>query len=635
MSKINILSPFVADLIAAGEVVERAASVIKELIENSVDAGSQNITAEIKDGGASYIRVTDDGCGMSAEDAGVAFFRHATSKLSDENGLAAIGTLGFRGEALAAIGSVSDSTMLTREKTSGIGTKLSLLGGEITELSEHGCPVGTTIIIKSLFYNTPARLKFMKSDRAESAACLKAAMQQALGHPHISFRFIRDGREEFFTPGDGKPLSAIYSLLGREIVSELIPVISDDGNIKATGYISSPPHGRGNRTNQFFFCNGRYIRSQLLTAAVEQAYKNTLSKGRYPSCVIYLEIAANAVDVNVHPAKTEVRFSDERRVFDAVYYAALGALEGKNITPAKHENADNKPADGAIASEIKGEKSPYMPAAKPSGSSDNALPWGSFFEADKKSNMPEKEEKSGISFLRSPIAEFEPLKSEINADDNKENATDMPALNESLFSGEGVATDNLAAEPDFVPVIIGEAFNLYCFVQAGNELLLIDKHAAHERIIFDRLINEKEKPGSQTLLEPVIIKADAKMLESIEKDEDIYKDLGFDAAVFGFDRVIIRAVPFGLDAAEAGETLEELSSALSNPQTAADEKRDEALKTVACKAAIKAGQHSAGEEILELAKAVLAGKVKYCPHGRPVSYSFSKKDLEKLFLRSL
>ena len=327
MPKINILSPFVADLIAAGEVVERPASAVKELMENSVDAGARNITVEIRGGGAEYIRVTDDGCGMSPEDAGIAFLRHATSKLRDERGLEAIGTLGFRGEALAAIGSVSHVELLTRERGAGSGTRLLLDGGDITDMHEAGCPEGTSITIRGLFYNTPARLKFLKSNRAEGTACVQAALRCALGRPEVSIRCIRDGAEEFFTPGDGRAESAVYSLLGRELASAMLPARSEEGPVEVLGFAGSPAAGRGSRSAQFFFCNGRYIKSQLLQAAVEQAYRGTLLTGRYPACVIYLKLSAAAVDVNVHPAKTEVKFSDERRVFDAVHYAVLGALE--------------------------------------------------------------------------------------------------------------------------------------------------------------------------------------------------------------------------------------------------------------------------------------------------------------------
>ena len=347
MSVINILSPHVADMIAAGEVVERPASVVKELCENALDAGAKNITVEIRGGGATMIRVTDDGCGMSPEDAGVAFLRHATSKLRDEHGLEAIATMGFRGEALAAISAVSKVRLVTRERGADAGTLVTLEAGEITDMQPFGCPEGTTMEVRELFYNTPARQKFMKSDRAEASACQTAALRCALAHPEVSFRFLRDGEEQFFSPGDGREDSCIYSLLGRAVATDMLKCAGDNDGVRVSGYVSSPAAGRGNRSAQYFFCNGRAIRSQLLQAALEQAYRNTLLTGRYPSCVLYLTLSYGSVDVNVHPAKTEVKFSEERKVFDAVYYAVLSALTGEERTrpPAAELPADLKPKE--------------------------------------------------------------------------------------------------------------------------------------------------------------------------------------------------------------------------------------------------------------------------------------------------
>ena len=332
MSEINILSPHVADMIAAGEVVERPASVIKELMENAFDAGAHSVTVEIRDGGATYIRVQDDGKGMAPEDAGVAFLRHATSKLHDEHGLEAIGTMGFRGEALAAISAVSEVELLTRQRGAPAGTRVTLTAGDIQDMGETGCPEGTVMLVRSVFFNTPARLKFLKSDRAEASACVQTALRCALGRPEVSVRFLRDGKEEFFSPGDGKEASCVYALLGRDTAKDLLPISLRDEDMSVSGFVSSPSAGRGNRGAQFFFCNGRYIRSALLQSAVEQAYKNTLLTGRFPACVVYLKLSNAAVDVNVHPAKTEVKFSQEKRVFDLVYHAALAALTQEDRT---------------------------------------------------------------------------------------------------------------------------------------------------------------------------------------------------------------------------------------------------------------------------------------------------------------
>ena len=332
MPKIKVLPKEIAELIAAGEVVERPASVIKELMENAIDAGSKTITVEIQNGGMTFIRVTDDGCGMQPEDAGVAFLRHATSKLHDERGLESISTMGFRGEALAAISAVSKIELRTRFQGSDAGTRVTLEAGDIQDMGPCGCPEGTTMIVRDIFYNTPARLKFLKSDRSEASACVTAALRCALGHPEVSVRFIRDGSEEFFSPGDGRMDSCIYSLLGRDTASTLLELKSDADGLSVEGFTSSPSAGRGNRAMQFFFCNGRYIRSALLQSAVEQAYKNTLLTGRYPACVLYLGMGYSSVDVNVHPAKTEVKFSYEKKVFDLVYHAVLLALHNENRT---------------------------------------------------------------------------------------------------------------------------------------------------------------------------------------------------------------------------------------------------------------------------------------------------------------
>ena len=368
MSVINILSPHVADLIAAGEVVERPASVIKELAENSVDAGAKNITIEISGGGRSLIRVSDDGCGMSPEDAGVAFLRHATSKLRDERGLEAIATLGFRGEALAAISSVSRIELRTRRSSDAEGVRVLLSAGDIDEMGPVGCPVGTTMSVRELFYNTPARLKFMKSDRAEASACIAAALRCALAHPEISFRMIRDGQEEFFTPGDGQSKSAVYSLLGREVAMNLLECSGEDEGVKVEGFISAPHACRGNRAMQYFFINGRPFRSLTIQAALEQAYKNNMLVGRFPACVLYITLGFGKVDVNVHPTKSEVKFSEEKKVFDCVYYAVLSTLNaaGKAKTAEISLSPGTKKSLGLSAGKSSAPSAkPVVPAPKP------------------------------------------------------------------------------------------------------------------------------------------------------------------------------------------------------------------------------------------------------------------------------
>ena len=631
MPRINILSPFVADLIAAGEVVERPASAVKELMENAVDARARNVTVELRGGGAEYIRVTDDGCGMSPEDAGIAFLRHATSKLADERGLEAIGTLGFRGEALAAIGSVSHVELLTRERGAETGTRLLLDGGEISDMREAGCPEGTSITVRGLFYNTPARLKFMKSDRAEGTACVQAALRCALARPELSVRCIRDGSEEFFTPGDGRAESAVYSLLGRELASQLLPVHSVEGPIEVSGFTGSPAAGRGSRSAQFFFCNGRFIKSQLLQAAVEQAYRGTLLTGRYPSCVIYLKLSAAAVDVNVHPAKTEVKFSDERRVFDAVHYAVLGALEQPRAPRAEEAGElEVSPAK----TEISGEPvrhdlgyNPYIVKQEQQGG-----------PARRDIQLVAEYSARGVPARQNLSAP--PAQTELNLSSAQppepDTARRMPGPEAAPARGpvEPAAGALTGSGPE--PRLIGEALELYILVQYGDELVIIDKHAAHERMIYDRLRQGGAEYMSQGLLEPQTFTLPGPASDALRAELDFVNSLGFEVEPYGERSFVLRAVPGGMAPDEAVGAVEEAAEALASsrrPDRSAA--RDEVLKTVACKAAIKAGRSSEPEELKLLARAVCRGEVRYCPHGRPVSWALGRKELDKQFKRIL
>ena len=544
MPDIQILSPHLADLIAAGEVVERPASVVKELVENAFDAGARTVTVELRGGGATYLRVTDDGCGMAPEDAGIAFLRHATSKLHDEQGLEAIGTMGFRGEALAAISAVSHITLTTRQRGAASGTHMTLDAGDIQDMYETGCPEGTTMIVRDLFFNTPARRKFLKSDRAEGAACAAAALRCALGWPDVSVRCIRDGEEVFFSPGDNKLDSCVYSLLGRDLAMSLLPCEGEADGARVHGFISSPAAGRGSRAQQYFFCNGRWIRSAALQAALEQAYRNTLLVGRFPACVLYVELSCAAVDVNVHPAKTEVKFTHERAVFDAVYYGARRARSGKS--------ACDHAGEGGCQTGARAEGRP----------------------------------------VRAGCAESSPGR------------------------------------------LIGEAMHTYILVEKGETLILIDKHAAHERINFDRLRQSPADIPSQTLLEPLPFTPDASDADVLQQYGNVLAELGFTLEPFGRNDYILRGVPAQLDAADALPALEEICAQLRHgAHMDAQSVRDEVLKTVACKAAIKAGWQTEPEELLRLADAVCAGEVKYCPHGRPVAVTLTRRELDKLFKR--
>lgn len=643
MPDIQILSPHLADLIAAGEVVERPASVVKELVENAFDAGARTVTVELRGGGATYLRVTDDGCGMTPEDAGIAFLRHATSKLHDAQGLEAIGTMGFRGEALAAISAVSHITLTTRRQGAPSGTHMTLDAGEIQDMYETGCPEGTTMIVRDLFYNTPARRKFLKTDRAEGAACAAAALRCALGRPDVSVRCIRDGEELFFSPGDNKLDSCVYSLLGRELAKTLLPCESEVDGVRVHGFISSPAAGRGSRAQQHFFCNGRWIKSAALQAALEQAYRNTLLVGRFPACVLYVELSCAAVDVNVHPAKTEVKFSHERAVFDAVYYGARAALEAEKEPVATLSKTAAKPEPAPKADPFV----PAAPKAAPAAAQHPPAPAAPTF-APARTYAPAAPAEEALSF-RSPTASAfaAPCVTPPPVFPAPARTAPQPPMPKPVVQGVQTVLEPEPAEqetpsplaravpPETPPArLIGEAMHTYILVEKGDTLILIDKHAAHERINFDRLRQNPADIPSQTLLEPLPFTPDASDAEVLQQHGDTLAELGFTLEPFGRSDYILRGVPAQIDAGDALPALEEICAQLRHgAHTDAQAVRDEVLKTVACKAAIKAGWQTEPEELLRLADAVCAGEVKYCPHGRPVAVTLTRRELDKLFKR--
>lgn len=635
MAVINILSPHVADMIAAGEVVERPASVIKELMENSFDAGAKSVTVEIKGGGAPFIRVTDDGCGMAPEDAGIAFLRHATSKLHDEKGLEAISTMGFRGEALAAISSVSKTELNTRRRGDASGTRVVLEAGDIQEMFAAGCPDGTTMIVRDLFYNTPARLKFLKSDRSEASACQLAALRCALGHPEVSIRFIKDRNEEFFTPGDGKQESCVYSLMGRDMATQMLRCAGENNGIHVTGFVSSPAYGKGNRSAQFFFCNGRFIKSQLLQAAVEQAYKNTLLTGRYPACALYIELGYGSVDVNVHPAKTEVKFSEERKVFDAVHYAVLSALAGERQTAEIKLSESTKKAVGA------------KPDFYQSMSAETFRESG--YAAPKPVQPQPAAAATAVSALRPPVSAARPvqpvqmsLRAEPAEYENSRILPEKPEKSETVpvFSQDMPVkavekpVQNVESRPIPDHKIVGEALKTYIIVEQDDKLILIDKHAAHERMIFDRLKAQEREIMAQNLLIPVTIRPNGDDMDAITENAALLYELGFEIEPFGERELIVRAVPADMDAGDVPTAIEEICEKLRRGKCPdAQSARDEILHTVACKAAIKAGWDTHPKELEAVVDVVISGQVRYCPHGRPVSVTLTRKELDKQFKR--
>lgn len=649
MPVIHVLSPHVADLIAAGEVVERPASAVKELLENAVDAGARTVVLELRAGGRDYIRVTDDGVGMAPEDAGVCFLRHATSKLSDERGLEAIGTLGFRGEALAAISAVSRITLTTRRRGAAMGVRVEAEAGEIVSMEETGCPEGTTITVRDLFYNTPARQKFLGTDRSEGAACVQSALRTALGRPDVSFRCLRDGQEEFFSPGDGTAKSAVYALLGRDAAAGLLPVDTESDGVAVRGFVSAPGCCRGNRSAQYFFCNGRPIRSRALQAALEQAYKNTAMVGRFPGCVLYITLPNGLVDVNVHPTKAEVKFAKEKPVFDGVYYGTLAAL-GRKSAPQAMSGAPLAPETGSAAprgdffrtmdadtfrqtyaaspSRRTGgypvrDSAPYRaasPAApKPVSSAPVSVPVRTYTPDIPSGNAPRSPVPAPEAPV-SPAVPAAPVKKEIPAPETAETAPEQTVLDEA-FRAEPVR-------------YIGEALNVYILLEQGDRLLLIDKHAAHERILFDKMCLNEKPLMPQELLEPQPFNTDPDGAALLEENAALMARLGFELDAFGDTAFLIRAVPAQLDAASAVPLLEELVEKLREGRSlSVSDVWERLAATVACKAAIKGGWVTEREELLSLAEKVLAGEMTHCPHGRPVMAVFTRAELDKRFGR--
>ncbi len=656
MPHIAQLSPHVADLIAAGEVVERPASVVKELTENAIDAGARSVTVEIQNGGMTLIRVTDDGCGIAPEEVQTAFLRHATSKIKTEYDLEAIGTLGFRGEALAAIASVSRLEVLTRRPGDDLGTSLALEGGVVLGQEEAGCPQGTTLLVRDLFYNTPARLKFMKKDAAEGAACLAAVQRQALAHPEVAFQFLRDGRQELLTPGDGKLHSALYAVLGRELALGFVPVEGSGEDVSVSGFASLPACCRGTRGYQFFFVNGRYVKSKSMTAAVEQAYANQRMVGKFPGCVLHLTVKLNQVDVNVHPTKQEVKFGSERQVFSAIYYAVLSALGADKTHPAARVGAPGPspvveqgrqtslplhdfttPRTGQSLPQ-KGEKEP--PKRVDAGTYQSARPLSAV--------APESPAPMGRTTLDVPPpapggrgVPGAPCSIPANRS-APAGPSPAPASAPAGTTARGQTSDAPAAppppplteEPQEPWRIAGELFHTYIVIEQGEKALLIDKHAAHERMNFDRMRAQDYTPMSQLLLAPVIFtpapEEQALLLEYAEELDRV----GFEVEDFGGGSLAVRSIPDYLAVGDVESALTEIAGKLSlTGSTGLRERRDEILHTMACKAAIKGGWTSAPEELEKVARAVMSGEVKYCPHGRPVAVELTRAELEKQFKR--
>lgn len=647
MAVIHELSPHLADLIAAGEVVERPASVAKELVENAIDAGSTRITVEIENGGITYLRIADNGCGMSAEDAPVAFRRHATSKLRTEADLAAIGTLGFRGEALAAISSVTRIDLFTRQKGAIAGLHLHLEAGEIQTQEEAGCPEGTTIVVRDLFYNTPARMKFLKKDFTEAGYILGVVQHAALSHPEIAFCLIRDGKQVFSTDGKGKLMAPVFAVFGKEMTANMIEVPRSERNgMTVYGYIVKPHAGRPNRSMQHFFVNGRYVKSRLMQAALEEAYRNAIITGKYPSGAVFLEMPLSAVDVNVHPAKTEVKFSQEKPVFEAVYVACKNAIAANdNIPRLAHQEktpAEEKPKESVPVYTQQRFAVPKPSSFPSSGKTLDPPDLEDFLVA-----VPPRAKKpvhTGTVLSSPRILQDRPIESAQEYSFARSLRTvDQPISsvpeNVSVSRSPAEPVKEQASEPEVLePIdsgarVIGECFQTYLIAEDQDGLILIDKHAAHERLLFNKLRKETQMP-QQELLTPVVVELTGEEAAAVQAGLEEIRQAGFVIDEFGENSFAVRSVPAYLDSADVPAVIGELAEKLMNSRTAVPDRLDDLIHTVACKAAIKAGKSSSLTELQDLCDRVLSDDdVRSCPHGRPTTVRLTKYELDKMFKR--
>lgn len=655
MPKIKVLPKEIAELIAAGEVVERPASVIKELMENAIDAGSSSVTVEIKNGGITYIRVTDNGCGISREDIRTAFISHATSKISTRDDLYAIGTLGFRGEALASIAAVSNVEVLTRTTEEETGTRYCISAGEETLVDDAGCPLGTTIVVRDLFFNTPARMKFLKKDVSEANAVAGIVDKIALSNPDVSIRFIREGKSALFTSGSGDLKTAAYEIFGKDFADGLIEADYSFESVKISGLVSKPTKSRPNRNMQFFFVNGRLVKSGTASAALSEAYKNSIMVGKFPYCVLNITTAPGLVDVNVHPAKIEVRFANERTVFSAVYYAAKNALEHRDEAPkvtiprtaqtelfepvrpkTEQMRLPEKQPDfwnRMSSSEYRSAQQPERPTYQQPAAREDIITVAS---PDKKPETADSEPSTIQHFLDAQRAKKEET-AVIEADIRPELSENAATLPDEKPEDAARALDTAVDEkPAELPVtVIGEAFKTYIIVQQGESIFLVDKHAAHERMLFNELVKNDSKRSMQMLLTPITVTLSKEEYSSVLDNLDMLMQAGFAVEDFGYSVVIVRECPMEISADEVADVVAELAGYLvENRQKLISEKKEWLFSLMACKAAIKGGMYTTEYERELFIKRLFASpEIRYCPHGRPVMIEITRRELEKNFGR--
>ena len=668
MPKINILPKEVYSLIAAGEVVERPRSIVKEMIENSIDAGSKHITVEIKNGGTTYIRITDDGCGIAKEDVKKVFISHATSKIADEEDLNSILTLGFRGEAMASISAVAKVELLTRVSGEELGTRYEIHGGREMDFADAGCPEGTTIVVRDIFFNVPARMKFLKKDVTEGNSVQGIVERMAISHPEISFRFIREGRQVLVTSGNGDLKGTVYSVFGKELSDTLVSVDYAFEGMRVTGFVSRPHQSRKSRAMQFFFINSRLVKSTTAMAALEQAYKNNIMVGRYPACVLNIEIDTKLIDVNVHPAKIEVRFVNEKPVFNLIYYGVKTAIEtGDSVKEANFGTSyDGRPYKNLEKHSVKVD---FLKKEEPPKQMKfSSKPLNDFWQVASPSKPIEHKRKDSYGnaedYVISAGNTLDKLDNAVTTDysvsvkidfsdsgEKRDNSEDVILIDDSQSAGErlfGIADntpdkDNsdvieIKAEDEIAPefTVVGEAFNTYIIVQIENNLYYIDKHAAHERMNFESLkAQAKNNISTQILLAPVAVKLSAEEYSVVTENLPLLAKCGIIAEDFGNMTVIVREIPSLLEGADAKDLIIETAGKLLEHKTDLEpDKMDWIFHSASCRSAVKGGDYTTPEERELFVKKLLSmPNIRYCPHGRPVMIKISKYEIEKQFGR--
>ncbi len=652
MNKIKVLSRQVAELIAAGEVVERPASVVKEIMENAIDAGASSITIEIKNGGITFIRITDNGSGIAKEDVANAFKSHATSKINTVLDLDSIATLGFRGEALASIAAVSKVELLTRTADEKNATRYCIEGGEEVLLDDAGSPKGTTLIIRDLFYNTPARMKFLKRDVTEANAIAGVVDKIALSHPEVAVRFIRDGKQTLLTPGDGELTNTIYSIFGKEFADSLIPAEYALENVKVSGYVSKPLSARSNRSMQFFFLNGRLIKTVTGMTALGEAYKNAIMVGKFPACVLNIEIAPDMVDINVHPAKIEARFVNEKHLFNAVYYCAKNAIGTGDTRPSIELT---KTAAAQYIKAVEQVQQMSLPVKK-----DDFWvhkPFDGKKSARVNIDINPEDEVEGSDTNRVDISKGENSLSAVACEPAEpykpsQKTQEVTATGEIQDTGQSAVPQEQTHRLDELeqqvetplhhtlneePVeLIGEIFNTYIIAQIKDKILIIDKHAAHERIIYNRLIAEKQADSQQLLLAPITVTLSKEEYSAVLEHLDMFKQACFEIEDFGQGMLIVRECPMMIEVGDIQNIVAEIAGNLLNNKTSFDTNKLESLyQSIACRAAIKAGDFTSDFERKRFVYYLLkTPNIRYCPHGRPVYIEMKRSELEKSFGRS-